>query len=84
MKTFEYVITCEEGIHAVPSALLMKKAKKFDSELVMYKGNESADMKSMFGIIGLCIGKGDKIRIEISGVDEDSAMEEIIDVLRQL
>lgn len=84
MKTFEYVITCEEGIHAVPSALLMKKAKKFDSEIIMHKGNESADMKSMFGIIGLCVGKGDKIRIEISGIDEDRAMEEIAQMIEKL
>lgn len=84
MKTFEYVITCEEGIHAIPSSLLMKKAKKFDSEMIMYKGNESADMKSMFGIIGLCVGKGEKIRIEISGVDEDRAMEEIVQMIEKL
>ena len=32
MKTFEYTIKDELGIHARPAGLLVKEAKKFESE----------------------------------------------------
>ena len=32
MKEFQYVITDPEGIHARPAGLLVKEAKKFESQ----------------------------------------------------
>ena len=41
MKTFEYTIKDELGIHARPAGLLVKEAKKFESECTITKdGNK--------------------------------------------
>ena len=37
MKTFEYTIKDELGIHARPAGLLVKEAKKFESECTITK-----------------------------------------------
>ena len=38
MKTFNYTIKDEVGIHARPVGLLAKKAKEFQSEILIEKG----------------------------------------------
>ena len=39
MKTFEYTIKDELGIHARPAGLLVKEAKKFESECTITKAD---------------------------------------------
>ena len=38
MKSFNYVITDEVGIHARPAGLLVKEAKKYESAVTIVKG----------------------------------------------
>ena len=37
MKSFNYVITDEVGIHARPAGLLVKEAKKYESAVTIVK-----------------------------------------------
>lgn len=37
MKTFEYTITDEVGIHARPAGLLVKEAKKYEDVITVKK-----------------------------------------------
>ena len=39
MKSFEYTVKDELGIHARPAGLLVKEAKKFQSECTITKGD---------------------------------------------
>ena len=41
MKSFNYVITDEVGIHARPAGLLVKEAKKFESECTITKDGKT-------------------------------------------
>lgn len=41
MKTFEYTIKDELGIHARPAGLLVKEAKKFESECTITKDGKT-------------------------------------------
>ena len=47
MKSFNYVITDEVGIHARPAGLLVKEAKKYESAVTIVKGDRKADRKSV-------------------------------------
>ena len=38
MKEFEFVVTDPQGIHARPAGLLVKEAKKFESNISVFKG----------------------------------------------
>ena len=51
MKTFEYTIKDELGIHARPAGLLVKKAASYASTIMIGKGEKSADAKRIFGVM---------------------------------
>lgn len=84
MKIVEHFVTNEEGIHAQPAMILVHTAKKYSSDITLWKGNESADMKNMLEVVGLCVRQNTSVRIEISGEDEESAAEELVKLIADL
>jgi len=77
MKEIKYTITDENGIHARPAGILVKKAKEFSSDIKITKVNKSADAKKLFNIMGLAVKQGDEIIITVDGQDEDIACNEL-------
>ena len=73
MKEFEYVIKDELGLHARPAGLLVKEAKKFNSEILITKGEKEVSAAKLIGVMGLCVKQNDTIKIKISGEDEEEA-----------
>ena len=53
MKTFEYVIKDEVGIHARPAGLLGKKCKEFASTVTIAKGDKEAVATKLMALMGL-------------------------------
>lgn len=74
MKKFDYIITDSEGIHARPAGLLVKKANEYTSAVKIGKGEKFVDAKKIFGIMGLCIKKGEEIIVTADGDDEEAAI----------
>ena len=70
MRTFEYTITDEVGIHARPAAMIVKVANKFGSELFMEKDTIKINGKSIMGVITLGAGYKSEIKITCEGEDE--------------
>ena len=77
MKEIKYTITDENGIHARPAGILVKKAKEFNSNIKITKVGKSADAKKLFNIMGLAVKQGDEIVITIDGDDETVASHEL-------
>ena len=77
MKTFNYVIKDEVGIHARPAGLLVKEAKKYQSKVIIVKDGKKAEATKLMALMGLGVKCGDAVDIEISGEDEDNAYEGI-------
>lgn len=75
MKEFNYTIKDEVGIHARPAGLLVKEAKKYESKVVLGKDGKTAEATKLMAIMGLGVKKGQTVRVEISGADEDAAYE---------
>lgn len=73
MKEFSYIINDPLGIHARPAGLLVKKASTFKSDMTIAKGEKTADLKRIFGIMSLGIKQGEEITIQITGEDEEVA-----------
>lgn len=84
MKKYQYVITEEEGMHAIPASIIAKTAREFKSDITVYCGSEKGNMKSMFDIMGMCIKRDTAISIEVSGEDEEDAMHAIIKLIEEL
>ena len=72
MKSFDYVITDEVGIHARPARLLVKEAKSYDSVIRITKDGKSAEAKKLMALMGLGVKKGDTVTVSVEGGDEEA------------
>lgn len=77
MKSFEYTITDEVGIHARPAGLLAKKVKEFNSVVTISKDGKSAEAKKLMAVMGLGVKKGQTVTVTVEGADEDKAVVEM-------
>lgn len=77
MRTFDYVIKDDIGIHARPAGLLVKEAKKYESKVTISNDGKSAEATKLMAIMGLAVKHGQTVCVEISGSDEELAYEGI-------
>lgn len=83
MISKEYTIKNEVGLHARPAALFVQAANKFISEIIVKKGDNRINGKSIMGIMALGVSKGEAIEVIIYGPDENealAAMDELLEV----
>ena len=73
MKEFEFVVTDPQGIHARPAGLLVKEAKKFESNISVFKGARKGDLKKIFTVMALGVNQGETIKVQVEGADEEQA-----------
>ena len=72
MKSFEYVIKDEVGLHARPAGLLVKCAISCDSEVKIEFKSKSVSAKKLFAVMGLCVKQNDAITITVEGASEET------------
>ncbi len=77
MKTFDYTVKDELGIHARPAGLLVRTASTFKSSVTLKKADKEADLKRLFAVMGLSVKKADTVTVVINGEDEDEALKAI-------
>ena len=77
MRSFMYTIKTPIGMHARHAGLLVKEASRFQSEIMLSKGDRSVNAKGILALMGLGIRQGDLIQICIEGEDEDIAAAEL-------
>ncbi len=75
MKTFDYTIKDELGIHARPAGLLVKAAKAYASEVNLTKGERTVNCTKLMALMGLGVKCGDVVTISVNGDDEIAATE---------
>ncbi|MCI9447387.1 MAG: HPr family phosphocarrier protein [Lachnospiraceae bacterium] len=75
MQKFSYVIKDEVGIHARPAGLLVKEAKKYESEIRIVKDAKAAAATKLMAVMGLGVKCGDTVDVEVEGADEAAACE---------
>lgn len=83
MKSFTYVITDKEGIHARPAGLVVAEAKKYASALTIENKGKKADLKRIFGVMGLCVKCGESIVVTAEGSDEEEASAAVEKVFKE-
>lgn len=67
----------KQGLHARPAAIFVQIANKFDSDIVVSKGDEKVNGKSIMGIMMLAAEYGSTVYITASGDDAYEAVEEL-------
>ena len=74
MKIFEYTIKDELGIHARPAGLLVKEAKKFESECTITKDGKTKKLTQLMMLMSLGVKQGDTVTVSVDEADEDAAV----------
>ncbi len=74
MKSFQYKIRDELGIHARPAGLLVKTAGEFVSDITFEKEGKKASAKKLFAIMSMGVKKNDMITVTAEGADEGAAI----------
>lgn len=78
MRTFQYTVKEELGMHARPAGLILQLAKEFESEVIITNGNKSGNLKKLLSVISLDIKYQDTVTVTVEGADEDVAAEEML------
>ena len=83
-QTQSQSITCQNptGLHARPAAAIVQAAKKYQSQVHIFKGDQKANAKSVVSILSLSVQYQDQMRIEAEGVDAQAAVSEVIAVIQ--
>ena len=83
LKSPPLVVPNPTGIHARPAAVLANLAKRYQASVKVCKGEERANARSVVGVLGLEIGKGDQIHLVATGSDAQTALDELSNQIRQ-
>ena len=78
----EYAIVNKLGLHARASALLVKTASRFTSEIKIAREGIEVNGKSIMGIMMLAAGKGVRIIITARGEDAESAVSALEELVK--
>jgi phosphocarrier protein len=73
MKEQEYTIINKLGLHARASALFVKTASQYKSEIKVCREGVEVNGKSIMGIMMLAAAKGTVITLKTEGEDEAEA-----------
>lgn len=74
MKTFDYIVTDEMGIHARPASYIVKEAKKYASKIVLEYDGKSVEAVRLMAIMELEVKQGHKVTVVADGLDEELAI----------
>src|SRR5437867_45267 len=75
-------ITNPQGLHLRPIQVFVELAGRFQSEVIVHKeGGERINGKSPLGLLGLGAEQGTELTLEVSGPDQDQAIEALTELL---
>jgi len=73
MVEFSYIIRDENGVHARPAGLLVRRVKELGLPVTVTKGEKNADASRLFALLGLGIKCGDTVIVRVEGDGEAEA-----------
>lgn len=83
MKSFDYTITDEIGIHARPAGILAKKAKEYTSRITITKGGKTAEAQKLMAVMSLGVKKGETVTVSAEGEDEEKAVADMETIFKE-
>jgi phosphocarrier protein HPr len=84
-QSLDQIVTVgsKSGLHARPAAIVVQKAKEFQSTVTFSKGEKTVNAKSLLSVLTLGAELGHQIHVTISGSDAASAMEALVPLLEK-
>ena len=78
----EILVENQVGLHARPATFFIQKANEFKSSIWVEKEERRVNAKSLLGVLSLGIVGGTNIRIIADGVDDKSAVEALVELVK--
>ncbi|MDR1817816.1 MAG: HPr family phosphocarrier protein [Puniceicoccales bacterium] len=79
----DMVVGNRNGVHTRPAALIVRTANKYPKvELLVAKGSEQVNAKSIMGLMMLAAGNGSKLHFIATGASEQ--VQSLLDELQKL
>lgn len=78
----QFAIINKLGLHARASALFVKTASQFKSEIKVSRDGIEVNGKSIMGIMMLAAAKGTEIVLKVAGADESEAFEKLGELIQ--
>ncbi|QEL56762.1 HPr family phosphocarrier protein [Chromobacterium paludis] len=78
MLRSEVEIINKLGLHARASSKFTQLASRYKSDIFIARNNRRVNGKSIMGVMMLAAAKGAKVELEISGEDEQQALEALV------
>jgi phosphocarrier protein HPr len=69
------------GFHLRAAGRIVKLARKYDSEVTIKFNGRLANAKSIMGLASLAADHGSIVDIEVTGTDEDQAMDAMVKLI---
>lgn len=66
-----------QGLHARPADLLVRCADGFDSKILIHKGSEEVDCRSILSLLTLGATEGTELKLTAQGLDAEDALSAI-------
>ena len=63
MHQFEYTIKDENGVHARPAGLIVRRAQEFDFDVEIECNGRKASLKKLLALMGMGIKCGDTVTV---------------------
>lgn len=73
----QVILKSEQGLHARPAATFVQIANKFDCDIIVKKGTEAVNGKSIMGVLMLAAERGSTLVVSAEGDDAARAVEEL-------
>ena len=67
LHQFTYTIQDENGLHARPAGLLVRKAQNYPDEITLILGEKRANLKKLLAVMGLGVRRGDTVTVTVDG-----------------
>jgi phosphocarrier protein HPr len=74
------ILTNPKGIHARPSALILKTAQQYNASIQLIKDGEVADAGDIMSVLALGAMHGDTLLLRADGPDENEAIEHLLEI----
>jgi phosphotransferase system HPr (HPr) family protein len=77
----EVIVTNPQGLHMRPLAAFAQSANRFQSTVIVQKGDQRSNGKSILDLMLLAADQGTELILEVSGSDAQVAMEVLAQLL---
>ena len=78
----EVLVENQVGLHARPATFFIQKANEFKSSIWVEKEERRVNAKSLLGVLSLGIVGGTTIKILADGVDEEEAVDSLVELVK--